>query len=180
MIDLMLDLETWGKAPGCAIRSIGAATFDLRGGPIGEKFYVNVTDASCVEAGLLMDPETVKWWESQGEVAKSAFTSQPQVPIKEALESFIQFFRKTNSVRVWAQGASYDPPVIEAALRAVGLPTPWKFWDVCDTRTCYLINRFDPRTVKREGTHHNALEDACHQVVLVQAAMARRAPLVST
>ena len=31
MSDVMLDLETWGTRPGCAIRSIGACVFNPNG-----------------------------------------------------------------------------------------------------------------------------------------------------
>lgn len=34
-ISIMLDLETWGKRPGCDIRSIGAVVFDPEFGTIG-------------------------------------------------------------------------------------------------------------------------------------------------
>jgi len=45
MTHIMIDLETWGKRPGCDIRSIGATVFDPSTGHIGERgtagtFYI--------------------------------------------------------------------------------------------------------------------------------------------
>ena len=42
MTHIMVDLETWGTAPGCDIRSIGAVVFDPVAGTLGATFYVNV------------------------------------------------------------------------------------------------------------------------------------------
>lgn len=61
MTAVMLDLETWGTAPGSALRSIGACTFIPATGETPQTFYRNITRASCEAVGLAVDPETVKW-----------------------------------------------------------------------------------------------------------------------
>ena len=42
--DVMVDLETWGTKPGCAIISIGAVSFGPDG--LGEEFYTAL-DRDC-------------------------------------------------------------------------------------------------------------------------------------
>ncbi len=110
MTNIMLDLETWGKRPGCDIRSIGAVVFDPVAGTIGNhpmgidsgfKFYI-ATDNPVTRSfdlpdgtelfrgykyeGLHRDPETVKWWSEQSEDAQAAFENP--VDLRKALEKF--------------------------------------------------------------------------------------------
>ena len=57
---------------------------------------------------------------------------------------------------------------------ALDVEAPWKYWDVRDTRTIYELARFDLRSLKRSnGVHHNALDDAKHQVIGVQQSYSR-------
>ena len=67
-LHLMLDLETWGKEPGCAIRSIGAVAFDPYGDGPHAMFYANVLDPYGTK-----DPETVQWWSEQSYAAQMVF-----------------------------------------------------------------------------------------------------------
>lgn len=89
-IHIMLDLETWGKRPGCDIRSIGAVVFD----PVlnhvcqlpSAQFYI-ATDNPITRHGVLTDdgdyrkyplardPETVQWWNDQSPEAQAAFAN---------------------------------------------------------------------------------------------------------
>lgn len=169
MTDVMFDLETFGKAPGCALRSVGAVFFDTRGN-FGAEYYRNIDKQSCLDAGLKIDPETEAWWSSQGKEAQERLLVNPR-PLREVVLEFANWFLAKGGERIWCQGATFDAPVWEAASTAVGAKLPWKFWNVRDTRTLYDLYNFDPRSVKREGTHHNALDDAKHQAICVQKAI---------
>jgi hypothetical protein len=176
MKNTMLDIETFGTSPGSVIRSIGAATFELTG-EIGKTFYVNVDKQSCLSAGLVVDPKTEQWWAEQSASAQKAFLVDPQ-PLKIALEQFSSWFFAQQAPIIWSQGANFDPPLLEAAYRALGKETPWKFYNVRDTRTVYDVFGFDTRDLMRARVHHNALDDTIHQVALVAAAIGKgRAPL---
>lgn len=174
MNNTMLDIETFGTRPGSVIRSIGAATFDLTG-KVGKTFYVNVEKQSCLDVGLVVDPETEKWWASQSAAAQQAFLVKPK-PVKTALAEFRAWFFEQSAPIVWSQGANFDPPVLEAAYHAAGVPTPWKFYNVRDTRTVYDLFGFDTRDLVRVRTHHNALDDTIHQIALVAAALKNGRP----
>ncbi len=82
--------------------------------------------------------------------------------------------RGWNLIYVWSHGANFDEPLWTAAAAAVGQGVPWKFWNVRCTRTAFDLRNFDPKSIAREGTHHNALDDAKHQARCVQAAMKHR------
>lgn len=169
---LMLDLETWGTAPGSALRSIGAVFFDLSG-KTGETFYRNIDKQSCLDAGLKIDKSTVEWWSRQSAAAQRALEDNPR-PLKEVIVDFHAWAGRNSGVRVWAHGAAFDPVLWEAAIKAAGfVSTPWKFWNTRDTRTVYEVFDFDIRDLPRDGTYHNALDDALYQVRCVVTALSK-------
>ena len=173
-IAIQLDLETWGKKPGCAIRSIGASVWDnltgqrVEGAPT---FYVNVCKKSCFDKGLLFDADTVRWWEQQGDAAKSALEVD-QVSLSIALAEFRAWYRDVvnvfgRDVATWGNGKEFDVSILEACYAAVQQPAPWPFWASADVRTAVLIGRMfgiDMKGAKPfNGTPHYALDDSIHQ-----------------
>lgn len=169
MTHCMLDLETWGTRPGCAIRSIGAVFFSpLRLG-LGTDFYANIDGKSCIDAGLHIDPDTAEWWESQSPAARERLRKD-RLPLDEALLGFGDFLRPKGVVSIWGHGASFDPPILEACFRALGMLVPWNFWNIRDTCTLFDLAGVALGDFPRDGTHHNALDDAKHQALVVQAA----------
>lgn len=171
MKHLMLDLETFGIKPGSVLRSIGAVVFSLDG-QMGKEFYLNIDEASSLAAGLIKDPGTVKWWSQQSAEAQAALLVNPW-PLGNVVMDFHDFYRHSGVRTVWAQGANFDPALWEAAALAVNSPVPWKFYDVRDTRTAYELGKLGKADEpKRQGTYHNALDDAKHQVRCVAKAVA--------
>lgn len=169
MKHLMMDLETWGTVPGCMIRSIGACVFDKT--QIGAKFYLNITDESCIQVGLFKDPDTAKWWTHPDRApAQQAFLDNP-IPLEAAVQAFHNFVLDEQPAYIWCHGACFDEPIWRVAAMKVLRPVPWRYNVRC-TRTCYDDHNFDPRTVKRQGVYHNALDDSIHQAGCVQAAWA--------
>ena len=167
MTHIMLDLETWGTAPGSALRSIGAVAFNPESGELGATFYRNISDESCEDMGLSKDPETVAWWAGQSAEAQTQLLEDPQ-HIMDVLESFGEYWHKAGGVHVWGHGASFDPVLLEAAYRACWLKAPWDFWNI---RCCRTVLAMANRKPAREGgTHHNALDDARAQAKAVAAA----------
>ena len=166
--DVMLDLETLGRKPGCVILSIGACRFGTKG-RITDKFYTVINTASSLRAGLQQDPETVKWWEVQSKeaqtVLKQARTKRHSLPLRSALVMFSEWLGP-NQV-VWGNGSDFDQPILVAAYETIGEPVPWKFYN----SACYRsIKRFMPALrATRLGTHHNALDDALTQAKHLQA-----------
>jgi hypothetical protein len=173
MLNVMLDLETFGTRPGCVLRSIGAVAFDPMGAGLGAEFYRNIGYVSCLEAGLVVDAVTKEWWSRQSREAEAALAIDPK-PLADVTRDFHQWFLwEAKAEQIWSHGANFDEPLWLAAAHSVGIDAPWKFWNVRCTRTLFEIARFDARSVAREGTHHNALDDAKHQARCVQLAMQR-------
>lgn len=108
MIHIMLDLETWGKRPGCDIRSIGACVFNPVTGNVGDwkdgwpgahsQFYIATDNPiapchsghydgnNCRKYPLHRDPDTVQWWTEQTNEAQAAFADP--VDLRRALNLF--------------------------------------------------------------------------------------------
>lgn len=172
MQDVMLDLETAGTAPGCAILTIGAVTFGPAG--LGNTFYAAVSLASATALGLTIDPDTIAWWMKQSEEARAAAFQADGWPLVQVLRELSDWFAAQGAVRIWSHGASFDVPIIEVAYRAASLPAPWKFWDVRDTRTLYDLAGVKPD--RSQGMHHNALDDARAQAEAAVTALQLLAP----
>lgn len=172
MNHLMIDLETWGTAPGSALRSIGAVVFNPADSAVlGATFYRNIDFASQEAVGLTKDPDTVAWWADQSIEAQLAL-SEEQVSLPQALEELSKFWVAEGANYVWGHGANFDPVLLDVAYRAafpdVKDPVPWKFWNVRCCRTVLALARRRPdRSI---GTHHNALDDAKAQARAVCAA----------
>lgn len=172
-VHVMVDLETWGTLPGSAVRSIGACVFDPEAGtiqPAAERFYVNVSTASCLEAGLLRDPKTVAWWAEQGAEAQAALVEH-RLPLKVAVEQFAAWWASHGARHFWSHGACFDEPILRLAMLAGGQAPPWRFWDVRDTRTVYALAGVSPD--KSAGVQHHALDDAVRQARAVIEGYAR-------
>jgi exodeoxyribonuclease VIII len=86
------------------------------------------------------------------------------------LTSFLnQFGRK--GLKVWGNGSDFDNAILAACYAAVGQPLPWDFWH----NRCYrTLKALRPELkLQRQGTYHNALDDAKtqaqHAIQLLEA-----------
>jgi len=174
MIDVMVDLETWGTRPGCMFRSLGAVFFDPETGQLGDEFYSNISEASCKKLKMHKDEGTIAWWAKPENALANKQLAEDQQPIVEVLERFVKFWKNGRGIWFWSQGANFDEPLLAWAFHAAGIRQPWEFHKAQDTRTAYRMARFNPFTVKRPGTYHNALDDSKHQVTLVSMAHKKR------
>lgn len=170
MQHVMLDLETWGTVPGCAIRSVGAVMFDPYGNSVATEgphtFYRNVDDLSNEEFGLWREQGTVDWWARQGEAAQAALLVD-QRHLGAVLSDFSEWYRSVGGHNLWSHGACFDVPVLAVAHHKGGLKPPWDFRYVRDTRTLYDLTAMPPS--HQVGTKHNALDDAIAQALDVQS-----------
>lgn len=172
MTHVMLDLETFGTKAGSVLRSIGAVIFDPRGEGTGDEFYYNIDRESCERIGLTVDRDTEEWWARQSREARDSLLVNPQ-PIGVVIMEFHSWFTRLGGEKIWCQGANFDAVLWESVCAAAQIRVPWKFWNVRDTRTVYEMFRFDPKSLPRAGTYHNALDDAKYQAECVQKAIKR-------
>ncbi len=166
-LQIMLDLETMGVGVDAPILSIGAVLFSPT--LIVDSFYVYVGLESNTRYGRKMDASTVLWWMSdERSEARAVMLSTPPIDLPEALDGFTQWFG-VESMPVWGNGASFDNVILRSAFAAVGEECPWKY----SHDRCYrTVKALAPEiALQREGTHHNALDDARSQATHLQAIM---------
>lgn len=155
---VMVDLETLGSTPGCAIISIGAVEF-FPGTALtfGKKFYANVDLQSCLDRGLKAEGDTFYWWMQQSEKARLSLL-EARVPIFMALGYFADFL-DTDAI-LWSHGSSFDLAVLSVAFHKIGMPKPWQFRNERDTRTVLDLAKMKMPKIEEA---HNALADAENQ-----------------
>jgi hypothetical protein len=98
----------------------------------------------------------------------------------DVLVEFTAWWQKHELQNIWWQSATFDALIIEGAYHICNLEVPWEFHRVRDTRTVYDVCGFDYKSIAFVGEPHNALDDACHQVKLVQAALAHHEKSILT
>ena len=182
MKHIMVDLETWGTAPGCDIRSIGAVVFDPVAGTLGDEFYVNVNngvspnarpqfaDPAALHADrkypLYRDASTMEWWSDQSEGAQQRLVTDV-VDLKVGLARFADWWaNKPDECTFWAHGPHFDEAILAACYRATMLSVPWHYRAPRDCRTAFELAG-DPCQIEFEGVEHDALADAKNQALRV-------------
>lgn len=161
--NIMLDLETLGTRPGCAILSIGAIAFDAKSG-LREPFYLVVNTKSCLAKGLTVDANTLAWHRGRGEEHAKilAEAEASKVGIGGAIATFADYLRRIGhpkQISIWGNGADFDPVILAHCYAILGLPLPWEFWNTRCFRTLRALAELPKRTIVK----HNALEDATDQ-----------------
>lgn len=157
-IQVMLDLETMSTESNAAICSIGAVKFSIDEGII-DTFYCTVDASDCKKNGLDISASTVQWWSRQPREVLEMLRKD-NLPLVEALTKFSRWYG-TSPLPTWGCGAGFDNVIMENAYKAVNMKRPWTPWlDRCyRTMKEVIVVPFD----EREGSYHNALDDALYQ-----------------
>jgi len=164
--DIMVDLETLGTGPGCAILSIGAVAFDPPTGELGAEFYTLVSTRSCRALGLREEDDTMEWWSRQKPEAQAVIdqAADSHVSVANALAQLAAFIRSHGGaprVRLWGNGADFDNAILADLYRRLGQQPPWNFWNNRCFRTLKaLVPGVEP---DRSGPPHNPRDAAKHQ-----------------
>jgi exodeoxyribonuclease VIII len=171
----MLDLETLGVVPGCVAFSIGAVVFDPPRRQLGSEFYAVVNVESCLDRYLREEEDTKEWWAKQSDEAKVALLEardlETSVPLVEAMENFNGWQRAqalSKNIRLYGNGADFDNPILRCMYDAAGVkPYAQPYGGRC-YRTLKKLDElfgaaFAAPKLERQGTYHNALDDAKSQ-----------------
>ena len=184
---IMLDLETLDTGPRSVVTSIGAVAFDPHvSGPagLGDKFYVELTDDLITQQrmGRTISGETVVWWMRQGQAAQQLFTPNTDGNVRvrdmteNALNRFAEFIEANGArdVQLWGNGADFDNIILGSLYEDLGMKKPWSY----SRNRCFRTMKNLPGAghFPRQGTHHNALDDAFTQAQHLQAIYQRLYP----
>ena len=158
--NVMIDLETLGLKPGCAIAAIGAVF--IQDGEIVSDFYRRIKWGQAVKKyGFEMDPATVAWWLSQPKESAQELTADGGHTLRQALIDLQRWLKKRspeNNHLVWGNGSDFDNVILDSAYQRLGLNRPWGDFSNRCYRTLAKVFPHIPRH-KPEVKHH-ALHDA--------------------
>lgn len=184
-----LDLETLGLEHGSMVVSVGAVVFDPErpelepGGDLGQ-FHEFLLLDDQKKAGLSIDPATVMWWMGQEDAARLDIVDgyhRNTLPVHIALSMLSEWMEQVSgealepgkplTVKVWGNGANFDPPMLREVYRRFGINCPWAWYNErCHRSVCKAYRELLWLTAEGtgdepqfQGTQHNALEDALHQ-----------------
>lgn len=160
-MDVMIDIEGLATGPETTILTIAAQEFDpLQRNLFGRDYYVRVDLES--QEGRTIEQGTIDWWATQAtEVREEAFSEHDRVPLQEALQGLHRVV--WHARRVWAQGPTYDMNILEHAFKSLGMPLPWRYYSVRDSRTLFSLCP----DLERYPASHHALEDCRRQIRLL-------------
>lgn len=166
--DVMLDLETLATTPDCVVLTIGAVKFD----PFAETetysraLNIKIDVDEQLAIGRAYSEDTMRWWLSQPEdVREAALGENDRMSLTEFVRQLNKFLVATD--RVWAQGPVFDIVILENLYRQLGVPCPWQYYNIRDSRTL-LKALGDNRKAGREQAH-DALADCIYQAEAVRA-----------
>ena len=176
MDNVMLDLETLSSCSNAAIVSIGAVCFDIEKQELGKTFYQTISIDTSLEHGCVSG-STIAWWMQQSGEARKVFDQDKAISLTTALGLFSSFMQdgEERSLKVWGNGSSFDNVILANAFESTGLTAPWKFRNNRDMRTIVGLAKHwgIVHDIKRECTHHNALDDAIFQTEVVTSLIHR-------
>lgn len=163
MTDVMIDFETLGNGKNAAICQIGACFFNRRTGEIGATFKMNIDARSSVESGADLDADTIYWWLSQSpEAIKSITVGSPLENIMLAMNALNVFL--AGAKQIWSH-ATFDFVILQETMKRLKIKPTFKYNAARDIRTLMdLADIPKEQWPKREGTHHDGLDDAIYQV----------------
>jgi len=164
---LMLDLETGGTSPGCAIFAIGAAVFNPYKieQPI-HTFYEEINHSSCTEIGLRFERDTMRWWANKA--------PNGNTHIQTACQNFLHWLHTTTHntqehiCAHWANSPSFDFSILKYVFNIYHYTWPYPYWQERDVRTLKFLAY--PNGDYPLNNSHNALSDCLNQITLIQNA----------
>lgn len=168
MKDVMLDFETLGNRENKVLCQVGAVYFDNVTGELGAEFKLNIDAESHVRVGGQLDASTVYWWLNQSEEARQSILAQPRVEVTEAMKQLNDFLRP--ATRIWSH-ATFDFVTLMETLHKLRIEPAVSYRSGMDLRTLVYLAGINVKSFPREGTHHDGLADAKHQVKYCVAAL---------
>jgi len=180
MIDLMLDIETLGRGPGCIVPQAAIVPFHLDGPILSDEetnkftFETKLHIGEQLALGYVIDEETYKWWMSQkAEIRIEVFSGTITVStFKELLEQYLAKVKvEYGDYCIWASAPKLDYGCLSSILAPPGGEYPVSYRAERDVRTLKdTVTRLKPNFKwPRTLYNHNAIVDCKSQIVTARA-----------
>ena len=166
MIHAMIDLETLSTNPDATILTVGGVKFDpYTMAEPAQGMYFRVDVDSQTQMGRDVMQDTLDWWGKQDpEIMEEALGDKDRITLDEMVKTINKWCVGVDVF--WCQGPLFDYAILQNFYTQMGMPVPWNYWQIRDSRTLFSLVPRDPNE-KRTGLH-NALEDCYFQAKKVQ------------
>ena len=164
---VMLDLETLATGPDAVILSIGAVRFNEFDSRMIFRSELNIklNVDEQIQLGRKVDDDTVEWWSKQNtELQDSVFNAHNRTSIADFIIELNRFVVAAD--RIWAQGPVFDIVILENLYRQIGVPIPWPYYNIRDSRT--IIKALGTDIVHVRQHAHDALADCKYQAGFIK------------
>ena len=166
-IHIMGDLETLSTTHSAAVVQMGFVSWDSLTNN-RHTFKRNISFDDAMRHGEVSG-DTLAWWFKQSDEARESITDKELLVSSEEavgqLEEFLKgvMEKSPRHVHFWSH-ASFDAPILVNLFKSHGKEFPIPFYKFRDLRTIdYLACKVADK-IPREGTHHDALDDAQYQM----------------
>lgn len=168
--DLMIDLETTGRYPGCAIIQIAAVPFNINTGKVSKDVFKMAINLEVQrKADYFICPNTLKWWANENKELFKKLSEDKNHYIQVGVE-FQRYFKSLpnyKKIRVWGNSNRFDIGILHGwYIHAIGKKFQpfWDTWSERDVRTLSSLKPEIKANMKFIGTKHNAIDDCKHQI----------------
>jgi hypothetical protein len=167
MYAITVDLESLATRVDAVILQIGMVKFDplVITQDLTQLEYKSIlvdVDDQVTNYNRFICDETVAWWGKQSpEVVETVFNENNRLPLKDALQEVHDFCWGKD--QIWSQGPQFDISILDHAYTQTGLPYPWQYNKVRDSRTL-----LDLLYVEQPKLLHDAVDDCRRQIYGVQ------------
>lgn len=167
-----IDLETLDTKPGSTIISLGAVKFNpLNDDEPHSELYIKIDLDEQDKLGRSVSEDTLAWWAKQdAAIMEEALDPEGRLSVNDTLKQLSKWCVGVDVI--WGQGYGFDMTILEDLYRSVGVPIPWNFWQIRDSRTLLACLDRDPRKDMQQNLH-NALADAYYQAKAIQIAYSK-------
>jgi len=158
----MVDLETYGVIPGCAIAQIGIVHFNHE--KIIDEFQATLMLQDQLDLGLKIEESCLRDFIFKQPNFDSYTGKTNLLHGLHAVREFLGHYSTIESRMMWSHGAGFDLPILKVASHLATKPELnrelWSGKNERDTRTV-----FDLVSIERRKNNHTALDDARNQAL---------------
>ena len=169
-IEIVGDLETWGKDGDTALIQIAAVAFDIDTGEYLSEFN-ELCDIS--KSKILVDGSTLKWWLNTDKELLTRLVNSGKDDEETVVRHFYDWIVALKSeyeVYFWGNGILFDNKIIQAKMAQYGLQYPIFYRNDRDLRTIVDIaeSKFGVNVhevcASPDQEKHNAIDDVKHEI----------------
>lgn len=168
--DVMLDIETAGRNPGCAIIQIAAVPFNINTGKISTNtFSMDINLAHQFDNKFTYCKNTLNWWKKENKPLfdKLSNSNNKYVQVGKEFQTYFKSLDNYKNIRVWGNSNRFDIGIVEGWYRKAigfGFQPFWNTWLERDVRTLSCLDPVIKAKLPFVGTKHDAIDDCKHQI----------------